>query len=259
MIDDEDGKVRRNLVVFSALVCAVTFLGVQPLELIQDLLKIKEASKVVSPWKVWLIGLLLLTYLWVRYHYCVPPGELKGELGHTRPADLPKAVRTRSEVISGTVSRIRAEQEDQLLRDILFHHVRASQNVKRSGRYKSLDSSIWNAAIDSLPSNIQADRVQRVSQVCRDRDDYFGPSPDGVSGVIRINYSVEHKAAFGIGTFQGSCAVGYRKTWLLTLEIKIRAFARTVFLSRDGVTVVFPHGLAFASGLCILYQLALTL
>lgn len=65
MIDDEDSKVRRNLVVICAAVIAVTFLEVQPVRLIQDALKLPDMG--VAPWKAWTIVLVLLVYLYLRF------------------------------------------------------------------------------------------------------------------------------------------------------------------------------------------------
>lgn len=65
MIDDEDGKVRRNLVVFSTMILVVTFLQVQPVKLIQEALKLQDLG--IPPWKTWVLVSLTLAYLFYRF------------------------------------------------------------------------------------------------------------------------------------------------------------------------------------------------
>lgn len=66
MLEDEDSKVRRNLVVFGALILAFTWLEI-PSALILERLLGTTASGIES-WKLWGLNLCVLLYLSMRYY-----------------------------------------------------------------------------------------------------------------------------------------------------------------------------------------------
>ncbi|QRF60239.1 hypothetical protein [Variovorax paradoxus] len=71
MVEDEDAKVRRNLVAVSSVILLLAWLDV-PLSAIAGRLlgeKPESATFVLPAWKVWLAGLVLLNYCLVRYLY----------------------------------------------------------------------------------------------------------------------------------------------------------------------------------------------
>jgi len=77
MIEDEDSKVRRNLVVFSTMILVVTFLQVQPVKLIQEALKLQDLG--IPPWKTWVMVALTLAYL--RYRFNTSTAWKPGDVG----------------------------------------------------------------------------------------------------------------------------------------------------------------------------------
>lgn len=62
--DDTADKVRRNLVVFSAVVIAIPALEAQISSKFFGL----ESVEAISPWRAWLATLVVLLYLFLRYH-----------------------------------------------------------------------------------------------------------------------------------------------------------------------------------------------
>jgi hypothetical protein len=65
---DEDDKVRRNLVVFSAAVCITSFLKLPVIQVAATALK-SDGSWNPSPWRVWSAALVVLMYLLLRYRF----------------------------------------------------------------------------------------------------------------------------------------------------------------------------------------------
>lgn len=77
---DEDDKVRRNLVVFSAGVLLVAWLNVPVQGMLQDALKVKQE---VEPARTWLAAAAILVYLILRYRFSPDARKLgKDMYGH---------------------------------------------------------------------------------------------------------------------------------------------------------------------------------
>ncbi|MES2973276.1 MAG: hypothetical protein V4757_06690 [Pseudomonadota bacterium] len=66
-MDDEDDKIRRNLVVVSATILIAAFLEVPQSALLSTLVG-KEGSS-IPQWKFWAVGCALLAYLGARYRF----------------------------------------------------------------------------------------------------------------------------------------------------------------------------------------------
>lgn len=71
MVEDEDGKIRRNLVAVSAVILLLAWLDVPIAAVAARLLgeRPDSPSIVLPPWKVWLAAAALLGYCVVRYGY----------------------------------------------------------------------------------------------------------------------------------------------------------------------------------------------
>lgn len=67
VIDDEDSKVRRNLVVFGSLVLLFAWLDLPSGVLLERLLG-SERAPTVPPWKLWTVSMVMLMYLAMRYY-----------------------------------------------------------------------------------------------------------------------------------------------------------------------------------------------
>lgn len=74
MIDDDD-KLRRNVVVFSATILAITFLDL-PIGSVSAKFLGGEGTT-VSAFRIWLMALLVLFYLVIRFSFPDKPSELK--------------------------------------------------------------------------------------------------------------------------------------------------------------------------------------
>lgn len=78
VIDDEDSKIRRNLVAYSAAVIASAFFQVGFLDLIKEF--VPSALGDIPAWKAIAGGLSVLIYLLVRYRWSDPYTERAKEL-----------------------------------------------------------------------------------------------------------------------------------------------------------------------------------
>lgn len=65
---DEDDKVRRNLVVFSAAVCLFTFIQLPIAQVVSGTLK-GAGQWTPDPWRLWAVVLVVLIYLFMRYRF----------------------------------------------------------------------------------------------------------------------------------------------------------------------------------------------
>lgn len=73
-MDDDDDKVRRNLVVASALILVWSFLGIPHTVLLE---KIGGGNAVIDPSRLWAVGLALLIYLLARFRFQPAFGHLR--------------------------------------------------------------------------------------------------------------------------------------------------------------------------------------
>lgn len=76
MLEDEDDKIRRNLVTFSAAIITLTFLDIQPTSILNEVLK--STSIKISSWKVLMLAFLLETYLFYRFQTSMGKGVSAG-------------------------------------------------------------------------------------------------------------------------------------------------------------------------------------
>lgn len=67
-MDDDDAKIRRNLVVTSMLVLALIFLGVGVDDVLKKVIGTDVAPK-VHAWRAWLVVVLVLVYQVMRYRF----------------------------------------------------------------------------------------------------------------------------------------------------------------------------------------------
>lgn len=79
-MDDDDGKVRRNLVVFSSLILASAWLNHPELWLVTQLLTPDAARP--PAWKVTTLALAVLVYLMARYWFSPAHEDARMSMGH---------------------------------------------------------------------------------------------------------------------------------------------------------------------------------
>lgn len=67
MVDDDNDKTRRNLVVWSAAIIAVWSLDIRIGQVAGEVWVLKGSG--AAPWKLWMAASLVHAYLWVRYRF----------------------------------------------------------------------------------------------------------------------------------------------------------------------------------------------
>jgi hypothetical protein len=89
MIEDDEDKVRRNLVVFSAAIIAVAVFELPIADMARALVNPHE----IGDWKLkstraWWAALAVLAYLWLRFHFSKDGRESVGKMHEEQRSDL---------------------------------------------------------------------------------------------------------------------------------------------------------------------------
>ena len=77
-MDDDDQKIRRNLVTYSSALLLLTWLGIPFSALLGKLFEIKSSQP--EDWKLWTAGLVVLVYLGIRYSFSAEGQKYQNEL-----------------------------------------------------------------------------------------------------------------------------------------------------------------------------------
>lgn len=77
-MDDDEQKIRRNLVTFSSALLLLTWLDIPFSALLAKLFEIKSSQP--DDWKLWVAGLTVLVYLGLRYSFSSEGRQYQSEL-----------------------------------------------------------------------------------------------------------------------------------------------------------------------------------
>lgn len=241
MIDDEDGKVRRNLVVYSTLVIVVTFLGIQPMQILLKLVGHDQGQ--VEAWKAWAISAAVLMYLKFRF------SKIRlDQPGLNRGSPRPRFLEVWTGFWRGSVEAM-VTKDIKMLSDnpsncILRLVVRSSvDKVVEQSRALYRDEVRTEMTIATLARptvNLAPGYLSRSGVVSAEvtlASETVGDNPGLQSRPIHIDNIRFHVS---------------RLQWLLLL---VRTGPKAVLTSDEGLQHNFPRLLALFAAGCIAYQL----
>jgi len=247
-MDDENDKIRRNLVVASAIIIGTAWLNLSIPDLLERFFSVKsEPSVNLAAWKVWLATLAVLSYLAWRYRWSdeFTKGWADHQLGtEERFAKLVESEYYRDVAkwaVAGAAGRLRQAERERKPRR------RAQRNDVHPRLKYDLETALGS----------DHEEHQRPIEVRLSRDTKHSPT----SGSARVhvfskwNYSPAQQVVEGKQVDRNSIAE-------IPLDLKRhRTFQRQAWLyahynSKASMALMLPIGLALIAGTIVLYRLA---
>lgn len=241
MIDDEDSKVRRNLVVYSTVVIVVTFLGIQPMQILLKLLGVENGK--IEPWRVWTVSAAVLMYLWLRF----------STSSWSEAERLPARLRPG---FFAVWQRIWARRLKLELSGDLFDGVIGNPSTMRIVEHASIVKALSNRFGDEFDELLASQ-----SKIIWDTVEFSGarsPSMWQRSGVFGADLSYGDVHIQGNGSKQQLTTSGLkfryklsRKRWLALFLLTAPA---SMLTTSDGLQHNLPRLLALLAAGCIAWQ-----
>ncbi|MDR7148255.1 hypothetical protein J2W49_000183 [Hydrogenophaga palleronii] len=224
-IDDGDDKVRRNLVVFSALILASAWLGRPEMWLLSTLINVDAPP---LAWRVTTLALSVLIYLVARYWF---------SQAHT-------AARSAMSVDwSRNMSRVRDTLIEKTLKN--YHRLKKQPAFIETNleNYCRGAWSTWNG------ENTSDGELQFLTVHISPNDFWEGS----------ISTTRHFAVAGKTGTSSGGNSLDFNFPPRIRTRIKATAAIHQVFYSRTAVEYFIPLALAYSALLVLLYRLARSL
>lgn len=233
MVDDEDSKVRRNLVALSAAVLLSAWLDFPLISLVARLVGDKPDGTVFSPapWKVWMALLALWSYCMLRYFFSEEFEKRRAAISTLQAVRYTWWFRRHMRSLARRIEANRfpdPEQREELAS--LVKRAAESVNIGDQPSARKLSVSIPEYAPGGVV-NAGTDHYLRIA----------------------LEWSrAEHPQLLGAAT-----EVNYRYSMPRALNLRyVRvAWLSACLLSRPGLSHIWPVGLAMAAVSVILFKL----
>lgn len=242
MIDDEDSKVRRNLVAFCSMILVVTFLQVQPVKLIQEALKLPDLG--IPPWKTWTLVTTSLVYL--RYRFTTR-SERSDVAGEPTRKDRPSWSTVWADHLNGAIEENLSREAE---RQILDRVIEPTGSFKEVSPFKRLVQTETSADVEKIGKPGQVSVLAYGASVSE-----FIP-PTGTCKISVADYTLYFKDAGSKSTRKSAVECMFRLSWPRTFAVWSVVAARTVFTTEDGLTHNLPRLLTWLASACIAGQFA---
>jgi hypothetical protein len=247
LIDDEDGKVRRNLVVYSTLVIVVTFLGIQPMQILLKL--IGDDNGKVEPWRVWSVSAAVLFYLWHRFSTAPIQDSSEQAKAERATIDRPRFLDVWEKL--WTPLRFQLIKEDiehwnngapQLMRAIQRHSLQSAYELVPLGTKLKNDRRASIFATFSEPSPVSPKPLRRNGTF---------------QAIVQLKIPTDQRGESmepygGTSPMGGLCYVLPRSLWL---QMLVKTIPAALLTTDDGLQHNFPRLLAQVAAGCIAWQL----
>lgn len=231
MDDDTDAKIRRNLVVFSTLIVLVAWLQIPVGEIAVGLLKLDKLEKPLqlSQFRLWVACFAVLLYMALRYRFTEEWGQFSREM-YGINLNLQRALVQKT--LDTALRRFHKTGKDSPL----FHnHIEqlASKVIRSQPEHERLEAK-------NRPLGVVKERLHPRSEWEGEAKLEFTRYVNTKGAKNNVVYI--EKVAFEIPE---------RKQ----MEIKVVAFARSLFYSKFSVHYLVPFALAVAALTVVLYKL----
>ncbi len=222
-MDDDDEKVRRNLVVFSSLILASTWLGHPELWLVTQLLT-PDAGRPPA-WKVTTLALAVLVYLTARYWFSPAHEAARSTMSHDWDR-IKNRIRNQTIVRGVENFHVKRKQLSFISTD-MDEYVR-DQGVKWGGSQLK-EFRLRFSAVHIQPRGEWAGELQTTREISSDTRTGLA------SGGILLPYEFP---------------IGMRRS------IRLRAAINQLFYSRTAVEYFTPIALSASAFVVLTYRLA---
>ena len=239
-MDDEDSKIRRNLVVTSAVILLAVWLRAPLDGMAEALFKVKPDPQTFR-WRVWLAALLVLVYFGLRFRFS------------KQNLDAIKPLRTEYLRVERTVLRLWLS--------------RKMKQFVRTGSAGLLKVDGLATLVEAQRRGIEQAQAQgesqgefklahiRVAAAKRASSKYPPlPAPDLTYAEADLKFSFSSKN--GLAGSQATVGLGLHQ--LSILRIRFNAFCWVILYSKGSTDVVLPWLLAAVALLAALYKVVRT-
>jgi hypothetical protein len=230
VFEDEESKIRRNVVAVGAAILLFAWLNVSPGSVAKRIFGDTDNFE-LSPARFWSAVMALLFYLALRFQYC---DEFESHIKAFKNALFTAQQGVRTRFLASVLARFALTGEDS---PIFANTLKGVLNAIASERYGQRNVG-WKEGWG----------IRNVNVV-----------PSGWRGG-EIHWNFFQSSDDGSDAFLGrECVLGYVLTWPQETKIRLRGYVRVLVFSRSSVNVLWPCAICLAAAFVVAWNIGTAL